>query len=147
MKILKNNAPPELPGHHGKSMLYLAGAAALGIASVIIPTQGFGMDLTWPMGAPFLCVPIVFLWIMISRSSSATCPDCRKKMINKRCVDVIEEHSVFGRHGCAPWNILRCEFCHKEWRVPAIAFGGGVSVSRKEYERFEHEADGKPPAR
>jgi hypothetical protein len=52
-------------------------------------------------------------------------------------VDVIEDHRVFGRYGCSPWNVFCCDFCQKEWRVPAIAVGEGGSVSRKEYERIE----------
>jgi hypothetical protein len=118
-------------------MPYLVGAAAVGVASVIIPTEVFGMDFTWAMGAPFMCVPVVFLLIMISRSSAASCPECQRKMIKKESIDVIEEHSVFGRHGCSPWNVFRCDFCQKEWRVPAIAIGEGGSVSRVEYERIE----------
>lgn len=137
MKILKKNAPPELSGHHRKSMLSLVGVAAVGGASVIMPTEVFGMEFTWAMGAPFLCVPVIFLLIMISRSSAANCPECRRKMIKKERVDVIEDHRVFGRYGCSPWNVFCCDFCQRKWRVPAIAIGEGGSVSRKEYERIE----------
>ena len=136
MRKLKKDAPPEITGHHGKSMLYLFLAIAISVGSFIIPTQVFGMELSFVMGIPMFSIPFTFLFIMLCRSENAVCPECSKKMKKKRKIEVVEDIEAFGRYQCSPYNVFFCDSCGKDWRVPAIAIGEGGSISRKQYKEM-----------
>ncbi|MGJ8651688.1 MAG: hypothetical protein ACSHX8_00310 [Opitutaceae bacterium] len=136
MKILKKSAPPELKGHHKKSMFYCLIAAGIGISCILIPAQVFKQEATWMMAIPFFCVPFIFLFIAVFRSSSVACPECERSMKKGKGIEVVEDHEVFGRYPCAPWNIFSCDFCQKQWRVPSIAVVDGHSLSKKDYQEM-----------
>ena len=144
MRKLKKDSPLEISGHHGKSMWYLGITIIFGIASILVPTQMFGKEPTWLMGLPLFCIPFIFLFIMVSRSENALCPECAKKMKKKGRIEVIDDIEAFGRYGVAPYNVFCCEWCEGEWRVPAISIGEGGSLTRKQYkEMIEPVAPGQ----
>lgn len=141
MKYLKREAVPELKGYHLKSMGYLGLVflAALCLAGL---AWAFG-EAIMPVVLPvFFSLPLFMFGIMIWRTASVHCPDCKRKMQKTKRIEVIEDEKAFGRYPYSPWNIFVCSFCDKEWRVPAIAIGEGHSISQKDYQKLEQDRAG-----
>lgn len=138
MKIIPHHQIPEVKGFHARSMLMMATIAAIGVAPAVVGHWALGLEATWWMVAPFFCVPLGFLLLMLRRSTKVACPNCLRPMRRQETVLVIEPHKLFGKYHCPPWGIFHCASCDQRWRVPAIKMGKGAhTITEQERQSIE----------